>query len=61
MVHIETDPLAPAPDSESWWDVPVAEVSRLDTTRAARASYEQHKATQRPLIGALSAQPPEKT
>jgi 3D-(3,5/4)-trihydroxycyclohexane-1,2-dione acylhydrolase (decyclizing) len=61
MVHIETDPLAPAPDSESWWDVPVAEVSRLDTTRAARATYEHNKATQRPLIGALSAQPPEQT
>jgi 3D-(3,5/4)-trihydroxycyclohexane-1,2-dione acylhydrolase (decyclizing) len=60
MVHIETDPLAPAPDSESWWDVPVAEVSELDTTRAARASYEHNKAAQRPLIGALSAPPPEK-
>ena len=26
-VHIETDPLAPVPSSESWWDVPVSEVS----------------------------------
>ncbi|HWJ36067.1 MAG TPA: 3D-(3,5/4)-trihydroxycyclohexane-1,2-dione acylhydrolase (decyclizing) [Steroidobacteraceae bacterium] len=60
MVHIETEPLAPAPHSESWWDVPVAEVSELDTTRAARASYEHNKAAQRPLIGALSAPPPEK-
>ena len=27
VVHIETDPLAPVPSSESWWDVPVSDVS----------------------------------
>ena len=32
LVQVETDPLVPAPDSGSWWDVPVAEVSPLDTT-----------------------------
>jgi 3D-(3,5/4)-trihydroxycyclohexane-1,2-dione acylhydrolase (decyclizing) len=47
LVHIETDPLVPAPDSESWWDVPVAEVSRLDTTREARVAYEANKSNQR--------------
>ena len=41
MVHIETDPLVPAPGSGSWWDVPVAEVSRLDSTREARKTYDQ--------------------
>jgi 3D-(3,5/4)-trihydroxycyclohexane-1,2-dione acylhydrolase (decyclizing) len=61
MVYIETDPLAPAPDSESWWDVPVAEVSQLDSTRAARAIYEHNKAAQRLLIGALSTPPHEKS
>lgn len=50
-IHIETDPLAPAPDSENWWDVPVAEVSQLDSTTAARKTYEAHKSDQRPLIG----------
>lgn len=50
-IHIETDPLGPAPDSENWWDVPVAEVAQLDSTTAARKSYETHKAEQRPLIG----------
>ena len=29
VIHVETDPLIPAPDSESWWDVPVSEVSTL--------------------------------
>jgi 3D-(3,5/4)-trihydroxycyclohexane-1,2-dione acylhydrolase (decyclizing) len=47
MVHVETDPLVPAPASESWWDVPVAEVSRLDSTREARKTYDEHKANQR--------------
>jgi 3D-(3,5/4)-trihydroxycyclohexane-1,2-dione acylhydrolase (decyclizing) len=47
MVHVETDPLVPAPDSESWWDVPVSEVSTLDTTKDARRRYEEHKARQR--------------
>jgi 3D-(3,5/4)-trihydroxycyclohexane-1,2-dione acylhydrolase (decyclizing) len=50
MVHIATDPLIPAPSSESWWDVPVAEVSGLETTRAARAAYEKDKQQQRPLL-----------
>jgi 3D-(3,5/4)-trihydroxycyclohexane-1,2-dione acylhydrolase (decyclizing) len=50
-IHVEVDPLAPAPDSENWWDVPVAEVAQLDTTTAARKTYEAHKADQRPLIG----------
>jgi 3D-(3,5/4)-trihydroxycyclohexane-1,2-dione acylhydrolase (decyclizing) len=45
-VHIETDPLVDAPGSDAWWDVPVAETSTLDTTRAARADYEAHKKAQ---------------
>jgi 3D-(3,5/4)-trihydroxycyclohexane-1,2-dione acylhydrolase (decyclizing) len=47
MVHVETNPLMPAPSSESWWDVPVAEVSALDSTTEARKAYEAHKSTQR--------------
>jgi 3D-(3,5/4)-trihydroxycyclohexane-1,2-dione acylhydrolase (decyclizing) len=49
-IHIETDPLAPVPSSDSWWDVPVAEVSALDTTQHARKTYEAHKPAQRPLL-----------
>ncbi len=40
LVHVETDPMVAAPDSESWWDVPVAEVSRLDVTAQARKAYD---------------------
>jgi 3D-(3,5/4)-trihydroxycyclohexane-1,2-dione acylhydrolase (decyclizing) len=50
VVHIETDPLAPVPSSESWWDVPVSEVAQLDSTRQARKSYESSKAGQRPYV-----------
>jgi 3D-(3,5/4)-trihydroxycyclohexane-1,2-dione acylhydrolase (decyclizing) len=50
VVHIETDPLVGAPDSEAWWDVPVAEVSELESTRSARADYERAKRTQQSYL-----------
>ncbi|MEU8607087.1 3D-(3,5/4)-trihydroxycyclohexane-1,2-dione acylhydrolase (decyclizing) [Actinoplanes sp. NPDC048791] len=50
VVHIETDPLSPVPSSESWWDVPVSEVSTLDSTRAARTAYETAKRGQRQYL-----------
>jgi 3D-(3,5/4)-trihydroxycyclohexane-1,2-dione acylhydrolase (decyclizing) len=50
VIHVETDPLICAPSSESWWDVPVSEVSELDSTRAARQTYEQNKAAQRSYL-----------
>jgi 3D-(3,5/4)-trihydroxycyclohexane-1,2-dione acylhydrolase (decyclizing) len=53
LVHIETDPMVPAPASEAWWDVPVAEVSELDSTRQARAAYEAAKLGQRPFLGPM--------
>jgi 3D-(3,5/4)-trihydroxycyclohexane-1,2-dione acylhydrolase (decyclizing) len=46
VVHIEVDPTVDAPSSDAWWDVPVAEVSALDSTRAARETYEQNKRAQ---------------
>ena len=49
-IHIESDPLAPVPSSESWWDVPVSQVSDLDSTQAAYKTYEGHKARQRPYL-----------
>ena len=44
VVHVQTDPLVAAPDSDAWWDVPVAAVAELDCTRAARAAYEGEQA-----------------
>jgi 3D-(3,5/4)-trihydroxycyclohexane-1,2-dione acylhydrolase (decyclizing) len=50
VIHVRTDPLVHAPDSESWWDVPVSEVSTLDSTRTARTAYEEFKAGQHPYL-----------
>jgi 3D-(3,5/4)-trihydroxycyclohexane-1,2-dione acylhydrolase (decyclizing) len=49
-IHIETDPLAPVPSSEGWWDVPVSEVAELDSTKQARSAYEAAKARQRAFL-----------
>jgi 3D-(3,5/4)-trihydroxycyclohexane-1,2-dione acylhydrolase (decyclizing) len=46
VVQVHTDPAVPAPSSEAWWDVPVAETAQLESTRDARAVYERNKATQ---------------
>jgi 3D-(3,5/4)-trihydroxycyclohexane-1,2-dione acylhydrolase (decyclizing) len=50
-VVIETDPLAPVPSSESWWDVPVAQTSALESTQSAYTDYQHHKASQRHYLG----------
>ena len=50
VVEVETDPLVGAPSSEAWWDVPVAEVAALDSTRDARAGYEADKRSQRQYL-----------
>jgi 3D-(3,5/4)-trihydroxycyclohexane-1,2-dione acylhydrolase (decyclizing) len=50
VVCIETDPLAPVPSSEAWWDVPVAEVSVLASTQKAREAYEEAKRGQRSYL-----------
>jgi 3D-(3,5/4)-trihydroxycyclohexane-1,2-dione acylhydrolase (decyclizing) len=47
VIYVETDPLISAPDSESWWDVPVSATSTLESTQQARKTYEEHKATQK--------------
>src|SRR5205085_12320992 len=39
-VVIEVDKEMRVPGYESWWDVPISEVSGLESIRAARAAYE---------------------
>jgi 3D-(3,5/4)-trihydroxycyclohexane-1,2-dione acylhydrolase (decyclizing) len=41
VICIEVDRYEGVPDYESWWDVPVAEVSTVDAVKAARAEYEK--------------------
>ncbi|WP_133740217.1 3D-(3,5/4)-trihydroxycyclohexane-1,2-dione acylhydrolase (decyclizing) [Actinorugispora endophytica] len=47
VVHVETDLYGPNPPSQGWWDVPVSEVSDLESTRRAHAAYTDAKRTQR--------------
>jgi len=47
VIEVQTDPLVATPSSEAWWDVPVAEVAGLESTRAARKTYEENKRSQR--------------
>ncbi len=51
LIHIESDPLLDAPDSESWWDVPVSGASELESTQHAYRTYTDHKSRQKPLLG----------
>jgi 3D-(3,5/4)-trihydroxycyclohexane-1,2-dione acylhydrolase (decyclizing) len=39
---IEVDRSARVPGYESWWDVPVAEVSEMEIVRSARGAYEKN-------------------
>ncbi len=51
VVYIEADRYAGVPGYETWWDVPVAEVSEENTVRSARAEYERARASQRQYLG----------
>jgi 3D-(3,5/4)-trihydroxycyclohexane-1,2-dione acylhydrolase (decyclizing) len=50
VIHVETDPMVFAPDSQSWWDVPVSQESTLASTQQAYQRYADWKNVQRPLI-----------
>nr|WP_137811946.1 3D-(3,5/4)-trihydroxycyclohexane-1,2-dione acylhydrolase (decyclizing) [Gandjariella thermophila] len=47
VVYVETDLFGPNPPGSAWWDVPVSEVSELDSTRRAYADYRRAKRNQR--------------
>jgi 3D-(3,5/4)-trihydroxycyclohexane-1,2-dione acylhydrolase (decyclizing) len=47
VVAVEVDRYEGVPDYESWWDVAVAEVSSVDSVRAAREQYEAARRDER--------------
>ena len=47
VIVTETDPSVGVPDYDSWWDVPVAEVSDKPSVREAYVDHVAHLATQR--------------
>jgi 3D-(3,5/4)-trihydroxycyclohexane-1,2-dione acylhydrolase (decyclizing) len=50
VIYIQNDRLVGVPGYESWWDVPVAEVSDSATVRAAREEWEAMRATERSFL-----------
>jgi 3D-(3,5/4)-trihydroxycyclohexane-1,2-dione acylhydrolase (decyclizing) len=50
VIVIECDPLVGVPSYESWWDVPVAEVSEQPKVEQARRTYERERSRERPFL-----------
>ncbi len=50
VIVVETDRDHRVAGYESWWDVPIAEVSAMESVREARASYEQARDKERDLL-----------
>ncbi|MGP5033574.1 3D-(3,5/4)-trihydroxycyclohexane-1,2-dione acylhydrolase (decyclizing) [Brachybacterium alimentarium] len=46
-IVVNTDLYGPNPPGNGWWDVPVSQVSRLESTQQAFAQYEAEQAPQR--------------
>ena len=51
VVVIETSYEERVPGYESWWDVPIAEVSESETVKTARQKYEQGRKKERYFFG----------
>jgi 3D-(3,5/4)-trihydroxycyclohexane-1,2-dione acylhydrolase (decyclizing) len=47
VIYVETDRYAGVPGYESWWDVPIAEVSEVESVRQAYADYSEAKKRER--------------
>ncbi|MBW7885190.1 MAG: 3D-(3,5/4)-trihydroxycyclohexane-1,2-dione acylhydrolase (decyclizing) [Caldilineaceae bacterium] len=47
VIYVENDRYLGVPGYASWWDVPVAEVSELDSVHAAREEWEEQRARER--------------
>jgi 3D-(3,5/4)-trihydroxycyclohexane-1,2-dione acylhydrolase (decyclizing) len=50
VIVVEVNPEPAVPDYESWWDVPVAEVSTSPRVQAARREYEANLARERAFV-----------
>lgn len=47
VIYVQVDRYESVPGYESWWDVPVAEVSDMPSVQAARREWETHRAEER--------------
>ncbi|MDN5746867.1 MAG: hypothetical protein L0H31_17395, partial [Nocardioidaceae bacterium] len=46
-IVVNTNLYGPNPPGNGWWDVPVSEVSTLESTQSARTAYEGERSSQR--------------
>ena len=49
-IVVEVNPEPSVPDYDSWWDVPVAEVSTSPRVQAARREYEENLKRERSFV-----------
>ena len=50
VIHVRNDRMEGIPNYESWWDVPVAEVSEMPDVQEARAEWETMRAKERDFL-----------
>jgi 3D-(3,5/4)-trihydroxycyclohexane-1,2-dione acylhydrolase (decyclizing) len=50
VIVVETEPEPSVPGYDSWWDVPVAEVSTSERVRQARRAYEANLERERVFV-----------
>ena len=50
VIYVKNDRMESVPGYESWWDVPVAEVSESESVRAARRAWEAKRAEERTFL-----------
>jgi 3D-(3,5/4)-trihydroxycyclohexane-1,2-dione acylhydrolase (decyclizing) len=50
VIVVPVDRAARSPGYEAWWDVPVAQVSTLESVEAVRPGYVENRAKVRTLI-----------
>jgi 3D-(3,5/4)-trihydroxycyclohexane-1,2-dione acylhydrolase (decyclizing) len=51
LIHINSDPLLYAPGGEAWWEVPIPEVSTLESTKKAYENYKEARKVQKKYLG----------
>ena len=50
LIAVDVDAVDGVPTYESWWDVPISEVSTIEGVQASRERYAKAVANERPLI-----------
>ena len=50
MIYVKNDRMEGVPGYDSWWDVPVAEVSESESVQEARRAWEAKRAEERTFL-----------